>query len=970
MPAATRPPNEALRLAALRAHRILDSPPEAEFDDLTREAAAVCGATVARISFVDENREWFKSRVGVKDCEAPREQSFCAHALLTPERPLIVPDATLDARFADNVTVTGGPGYRFYAGFPLRSPDNLPLGTLCVLDAVPRQLSTEQIDRLRAIAQRISVRLSLRRRVPAERRLALGFGAGCLLLVGLAIFFAVQASRFLASDQWVEHTQQVIKRVEHILFEVQAAESSQRGYVASGQEIYLAPYQAAAAALPHHLAALRRATRDNPVQQRNLDRFQQAIDAKFVFMRTRLEQRRTLGDAVRDPRYLDGQGRQLMEQLVDMGHALIKVENTLLRQRVAVRARGLQTAVRVGLGTGFLGTCLLAASFLFTRFKLRRSRELGGALAQANFGLEEEIAERRRTQRRLDLQSAVAQVAAGNVALAEALPAFLRAICEHLDWPVGELWTVDPAANRLRRADHWHSTAGGPAEAAANAAFAEASRPWTFAPGEGLPGRVWSRGVSLWDHHLPDGVQFLRTLSAREAGLQRAFAFPLRGGGDDRITGVLMFLSREPGAPDVELVTALHTVVGQITQFTDRCRAEAGLRASQARFTTFIEHAPTLVYIKDEDGRMLYGNETLLHRFGLRADQWIGKTVDDFWPEAAASIREADRQVLAGKAALDSNETLTEPDGTVSRWLSCKFPLHDEITGRTLLAGMSIDITAREEAEQQRHAREAAERTNQAKSRFLSRVSHELRTPLNAILGFGQLLQLSSLPEQDAEALDYILKAGKHLLTLVDEVLDLSRAEGDELLLDPGHVETGEIVRECVQLVSRLAGERGITCEVRVPAGTPALWADEQRLRQTLLNLLSNAVKYNREGGRVLVESEPAAGDRLRLRVTDTGPGIAPGDLERLFVPFERLEHMDSRVEGVGLGLVLSRRMAEAMGGAVGVESEVGRGSTFWLELPVSQEPRKAGPAPTLPVDECLELSPELRELFGAGLPE
>ena len=215
-------------------------------------------------------------------------------------------------------------------------------------------------------------------------------------------------------------------------------------------------------------------------------------------------------------------------------------------------------------------------------------------------------------------------------------------------------------------------------------------------------------------------------------------------------------------------------------------------------------------------------------------------------------------------------------------------------------------------------------------------MSHELRTPLNAILGFGQVLEFSKLQGQDATALRYILQGGQHLLSLVDEVLDLSRAETGDLHLVLGEVDAEAVARECVGLLARLAAARGITCAVENPGGPARLRCDEQRLRQTLLNLLSNAIKYNREGGQVLVRFQQTSAGRLRLNVVDTGPGIAPEGLARLFVPFERLNYESGEVEGTGLGLVVSRRIAEAMDGVVGVESEVGRGSTFYIELPLA----------------------------------
>ncbi len=246
--------------------------------------------------------------------------------------------------------------------------------------------------------------------------------------------------------------------------------------------------------------------------------------------------------------------------------------------------------------------------------------------------------------------------------------------------------------------------------------------------------------------------------------------------------------------------------------------------------------------------------------------------------------------------------------------------------------------TAQREAEaaqgEAEGARTEAERANAVKSQFLSRMSHELRTPLNAILGFGQVLEFSALAEQDVVALSYILKGGRHLLALVDEVLDLSRAESGELRVALARVDASMVVEECIRLVARLAQARQITLTLKNPGALGNLWCDELRLRQVLLNLLSNAIKYNREGGQVHIDFEAIPANRSRLNVRDTGPGISAEGLTRLFVPFERLEYESSAVEGTGLGLVVSRGIVEAMNGSMGVQSEPGRGSTFWIELP------------------------------------
>ncbi len=223
-------------------------------------------------------------------------------------------------------------------------------------------------------------------------------------------------------------------------------------------------------------------------------------------------------------------------------------------------------------------------------------------------------------------------------------------------------------------------------------------------------------------------------------------------------------------------------------------------------------------------------------------------------------------------------------------------------------------------------------------ARFLSRMSHELRTPLNAILGFAQLLEMDGhLNTDEHEAVRQILRGGRHLLDLVNEVLDISRLQAGQMSLSLEPVQVPDIVESAVDLVKPLAAARRVGVIVSpTAADLPSVVADRQRLSQVLLNLLSNAINYSGEGGRVTIEVAFAAADRLRLSVHDTGPGIPAAKLDLIFQPFERLDAAQTGIEGTGLGLPLSRALTAAMGGALGVTSEVGRGSTFWVDLKVA----------------------------------
>ncbi|MCW2793613.1 MAG: sensor protein [Nocardioides sp.] len=467
---------------------------------------------------------------------------------------------------------------------------------------------------------------------------------------------------------------------------------------------------------------------------------------------------------------------------------------------------------------------------------------------------------------------------------------------------------------------------------------------------------------------VPTVVAVNRALSTLAAGPERPLlGSPFSGlvaGGGDRLTSS----GADTGRPGTEerlimadgrrvpvLMHAAHlpgadrpTVVVQFQLQERQQEAERALRSSEKRLQDMADNVNTLIYLKSAEGHYILINRHYERVLGEGRDDVVGKTDFDLWPtEIATAYRAADEQVLAAGVPMEFEEPIPT-DGVWGMWLSLKFPLFDEDGVAYAVGGISTDISGRNRAEMAiREARDEAERANRAKSEFLSRMSHELRTPLNSILGFGQLLQLDDDQPAARENVDRIVGAGRHLLSLINEVLEISRIEAGAQSISVEPVDACGPLVEAIDLVRPLAAQHGVELAVDLHGALHRyVLADYQRLKQVLLNVLMNAIKYNRPDGMVTVSAE-VVGDLLRYLVTDTGVGIDESDLDRIFQPFERLGAEQSETEGTGLGLALSKSLVELMGGAIGVSRSVpGRGSVFFVELPTTSERSREPEAP------------------------
>ena len=392
-------------------------------------------------------------------------------------------------------------------------------------------------------------------------------------------------------------------------------------------------------------------------------------------------------------------------------------------------------------------------------------------------------------------------------------------------------------------------------------------------------------------------------------------------------------------------------MTGTVQDITDRKMVEERL----ALFRRIFDASGQGIRITDGIGRIVYLNQAHEQLVGYHQEELEGKLFSILLPEEAVSTaEEIFEKVTQGQGwsgllpmrrrdgsqfiSASNIGAVTTTDGRIQYVFNIFTDYTEELARRTELA----------------QAKEAAECANQAKSGFLSNMSHEFRTPMNAILGFAQFLEIyGRLDVEQKNSVSEILNAGRHLLELINKVLDLAKIEAGRVDLSLEPIELSVLVEECLDLVYPLAVARRVTFRSGDFSGI-AMRADRMSLKQALLNLFSNAIKYNSEGGSVSLRILSTEFGRLRLSISDTGPGIPSEHLESLFQPFNRLGAENGDVEGTGIGLTITRRLVEMMGGSVGVESQIGVGSTFWIELPEDT------PLATYTIDKTEEDEPSL----------
>jgi signal transduction histidine kinase/DNA-binding response OmpR family regulator/CHASE3 domain sensor protein len=740
-------------------------------------------------------------------------------------------------------------------------------------------------------------------------------------LVVSAVLNAVHQQRQERSQAWVVHTYQVLGKLEEIISALKDAETGQRGYLLTGEEPFLAPYEESSRRIEPLLRELGQLTRDNPQRGLRIQGLSRDIEQRLSLLSNGIQIRRTEGADAAAALVKAGAGRKVMEKIRLNIDSMIDAERELLTIRTKQEQADAESVA-------FLSALLSGIAILAL---------LLSALLLRNF-----FEGRQRAEEKLQLQYALAQTLNETDSLNDAIGRIHQSICAIGGWTVGCLWLVDKSDQVLECGHAWAIDRMSKSE------FLEKTLAMKFKKGEGLPGRVWDTGKTVWIADVVADPNFPRAPYAKQAGLHGAFAFPVRFKG--KFLGVCEFFGEEERSPDQQLNELVAAIGNQIGQFVVRQRTVAETQSQRAFLQLILDTISDGLVVANSEGRFILSNPAARELVGPLEDM-----PPELWPSHFGLFKDEEgtpcdaQEVPLARALRGENvddyplfiKSASVPGGN---WISVNArPLKDDvIMGGHDGAGGGV-VVFRDISEK----REAEKRV----SEFYSTVSHELRTPLTSIRGSLGLIEgglTGPISEKTSKLIKIALAESDRLIRLINDILDLRKIEAGMFELKKTRVCSRQLVERTLSSIQGMAQVARVRLASRFNIDG-VMDCDEDRTTQVLTNLLSNAIKFAPADSEVLVSVDPGKNGFLRFSVSDSGPGIPEEQMHKLFGKFQQIDQSDTRkMEGTGLGLAITKAIVEQHGGSIAVDSVVGKGTTFWFEMPCrfEQVDSTVGPLP------------------------
>jgi PAS domain S-box-containing protein len=910
------PVNEKERLQALKSYNILDSVSEKEFDRLTQLASYICGVPISVISLVDEERQWFKSVIGLDESETSRDISFCQYSIMD-DAIFTVEDATLDERFKDNPLVTGKHNIRFYAGYPLIDPDGYALGSLCVIDNKPKKLSKEQEAALNLLAQEVISQIIARKEKEELKNYETLFKLSndLICMAGLDGYFNKINPAFEQTLGWTNDE----------LCERRVIEFVNPEDVASTQEC---------------LKKLSEGERTV-----NLNNRFRTVDGNYRLLQWVV---------TRDPdsNYLYAIARDITEQN-RIEQELIETKNMLESTSKIARMGGWKVNLETNevwfseitkeiheLSPDYVPT--IEKSVLFS--KEGESRNAVEKLIDHTFQTGEPFD----TEIQIITASGATKWvrAMGKAEFKNGKPYMVYGTIQDIDKEKQIRVELDRVYTELKAildADSGISII-------TSDAYGNIK---TFNKGaELMLGYKAEEMIGLHKasmFHDRDEIEKYAKLITEELNItlrapDEALIAKARLGATD--TNEWTYITKDGSRITVELsLTPLtdkekHIIgfVGIAKDITAKKIWERQIMLSEERHRGFFEHSQGLMCTHDLKGRFLTVNPAGAELLGYSAEEYLQKTLFDLVPAEYEHIVRAYLRQIKEIGYFKGLMKVQHRDGSIKTWMYNNI-LSELIDGEKYVIGNAVDMTERILMEKELiKAKVQAEQNAYAKDMFLANMSHEIRTPMNAIVGFANLLKDTPLNEEQSEYLSYINTSTESLLGIINDILDISKIESGHIVIEEVPFSVKDVTKTVKSILKGKANEKDLELDCAIDDKIPdSLLGDPTRLNQILLNLTNNAIKFTPAGSvKMIVEQigNTETDTTISFKVVDTGIGIPKDKLELIFDRFTQANSDTTRkYGGTGLGLSISKSLVELQNGSLWVESTPDQGSTFVFTL-------------------------------------